>query len=174
MVTDKPAKTTPRIDARQLRELRTLRQLKTHGVAFVSLLIALTGLAYNTWRNETSEAHRNIREAGFRVLVELGELQQIIDRTYYFKSAGTEPEGRRDGELWTEGWGKVAMIRDLTRLIPGPAHESGVELFALWQKHAASLTQGSGTAAAKNAEKTLSGALKTTRDQVVAALDRLR
>ncbi len=102
MVQEKLAKQA-KIDARQLRELRTLRQLKTHGVVFVSLLIALTGLAYNTWRNETSEAHRNIREAGFRVLVELGELQQIIDRTYYFTPAGTEPTARRDGDLWTGG-----------------------------------------------------------------------
>ncbi len=66
------------------------------------------------------------------------------------------------------------MIRDLTRLIPGPAHESGVKLFDLWQKHAAGLNRGSGTPGAKNAEQALSAAIKTTRDQVVAALDRLR
>jgi hypothetical protein len=37
-------------------------------VALLSLAIALASLGYNTWRNETTESHRNARQAGFVVL----------------------------------------------------------------------------------------------------------
>ena len=44
-----------------------------HSVALVSLMVALSGLAYNTWRNETTEAQRSTRQAAFRMLEELGD-----------------------------------------------------------------------------------------------------
>ena len=46
-------------------------------MALISIFIAVSALAYNTWRNETTEEQRNIRHAAFRVLEDLGEVQEI-------------------------------------------------------------------------------------------------
>ena len=54
--------------------MATLReQIRSNSVALISLSVALIALSYNTWRNETTESQRNIRQASFRVLVSLGE-----------------------------------------------------------------------------------------------------
>ena len=47
-------------------ELR--QQLWQHSVVFISLVIALSSLASNSWRNEKAEDHRNIRTAGIAVV----------------------------------------------------------------------------------------------------------
>lgn len=52
-------------------------QLRDNMVALISLVIALSALGYNTWRNELTERNRNIRDAGFELLAEIGSLQQI-------------------------------------------------------------------------------------------------
>ncbi|MBF8293263.1 MAG: hypothetical protein HW392_2090 [Steroidobacteraceae bacterium] len=39
-------------------------QLRNNLVALISLVIALSALGYNTWRNELTERNRNIRAAG--------------------------------------------------------------------------------------------------------------
>jgi hypothetical protein len=52
--------------------MTTLRQqLRSNAVALTSLLIALTSLGYNTWRNEHTEHNRNIRAAAFEILTKL-------------------------------------------------------------------------------------------------------
>ena len=43
--------------------------LRRHAVALISLAVALFGTSYNTWRNQTTEAHRNTRAAAFMVTV---------------------------------------------------------------------------------------------------------
>ena len=48
------------------------KQIHNNAVALISLVIAVSSLAYNTWRNETTEEQRNIRHAAFRVLENLG------------------------------------------------------------------------------------------------------
>ncbi len=51
-------------------------QIRSNSLALISLAVAFIALGYNTWRNETTESHRNVREASFRVLESLGELQE--------------------------------------------------------------------------------------------------
>jgi hypothetical protein len=51
------------------------RQLRANIVAVVSVLVALGGFTYNTWRNERTEGNRNTRIAAFEVLKTLGELR---------------------------------------------------------------------------------------------------
>ena len=74
-----------------------------HSVALVSLMVALSGLAYNTWRNETTEAQRSTRQAAFRMLEELGELQSRVNYRYF---ANDPVRGDRIG-----GWGQVLFLR---------------------------------------------------------------
>src|SRR4051812_50114900 len=68
--------------------------LRRHAVALISLAVALFGTSYNTWRNQTTEAHRNTRAAAFMVLDALGQLQEIADRRFY---AGDRSDANRIG-----------------------------------------------------------------------------
>ena len=65
-------------------------QIRDNAVALISLIIAITSLSYTGWRNETSEHQRSIRGAAFRVLEELGELQEVVLYRAYFASASDD------------------------------------------------------------------------------------
>ena len=60
-----------------------INQLKRNTVALVSIIIAVSSLSYNTWRNEKTEENRNQRFASFEVLLKLNELQQVIFHSHY-------------------------------------------------------------------------------------------
>lgn len=108
-----------------------LQQIRRNAVAIISLLVALSSLGYNTWRNELTEHNRNIRTASFEVLKALGELQVIADHAHYDRD-------RERGNPIT-GWGRVTLIRDLCSVIPGQARLSASRLHATWGEHWASL-----------------------------------
>ncbi|GAB4191081.1 MAG: hypothetical protein Tsb002_19460 [Wenzhouxiangellaceae bacterium] len=150
-------------------------QLRRHSVALISLAVAIISLSYNTWRNETSEYHRNLREAGFRVLMTLGELQEIIDYTAYFHTQAEDvPSATQPGLLWTAGWGKAAMVRDLTSLMPAAATVQGQRLFTLWSSHADALLDGVQQQQGREAEQQLSAQVSQTRQAVLTMLQDLR
>ncbi len=52
-----------------------------HGVSPV----ALTGMGYNTWRNEKTEINHNVRAAAFETLKNLGEAQTIVEYAHFKK-----------------------------------------------------------------------------------------
>jgi len=153
--------------------MKTLQeQLRSNSVALISLAVAFIALGYNSWRNETSESQRNVREASFRVLESLGELQEVADhRYYYFPFENNEG---REGELRLRGFGRVTMVRDLMNLMPEPAPAASDELFQLWNKHFNALAEldkdGSHTAAAKVAEKELAVGIREAREAVIEIL----
>ena len=60
------------------RPTRLKEQLQGNAVALISLVIAISSLAYNTWRNEASEYNRNQRLISMEVLRNVGELQQVV------------------------------------------------------------------------------------------------
>ena len=103
------------------------KQLRRHSVALISLAIALSSLAYNTWRNEKTEANRNIRTAGLELLLKLGELDRVVFFGHYDKD--------NDRGNPRSGWAYVLTIRDLAALTSEPAISSSAELFALWNEH---------------------------------------
>lgn len=53
-----------------------LQQIQKNSLAIVSLIVAFSALGYNTWRNELTESNRNVRQAGFEMLLHIGELQK--------------------------------------------------------------------------------------------------
>ena len=100
-------------------------QLRRHSVALISLAVALTSLGYNTWRNERTEANRNIRTAGIEFLLKLGELEQVVFfMVYDMDSDRGNPR---------EGWAYVLTIKDLAALTEEPAIRSTESLFQVWQ-----------------------------------------
>ena len=104
-----------------------IQQLKQNQLAIISLLVALTALGYNTWRNELTEVNRNYREAGFEMLMHVSELQKIVFLAHYDKDP-VEGNPRK-------GWTEVLTLKDLAVLMP-PAEQLRVaELEDAWAKN---------------------------------------
>lgn len=79
-----------------------MSQLKQHAIALISLAIAIIALLYTGWREERTEKNRTIRVAAFEVLKNLGELQVVVNESFYQK------EGAKMDPML--GWGHVALI----------------------------------------------------------------
>ena len=151
------------------------KQLHNNAVALISLFIAVSSLAYNTWRNEKTEEQRNIRHAAFRVLENLGELQQVVDYRYYYLPFNADAQ--REGELRLRGFGSAAMIHDLMMLMPGPAPLASEALYGLWNTEFVRLDEldqsGDHSGAAQRAEQSLTRAIRDARKAVLQVLGEL-
>lgn len=106
-------------------QIRFRDQLQRNAVALISLVIAVTSLGYNTWRNEASEYNRNQRLISIEVLRNIGQLQQVIFHNVF------EMDAKDKGNPRT-GWVYVLAIRDLAQLLDGPASASGTALWKVW------------------------------------------
>ncbi len=84
-------------------------QLQKNLVAIISLIIAITALSYNSWRNEQSEDNRNHRTAGFEIMREAAQLQLIVDTATYSKNASENDA--------IKGWVSVNLIMSLADLM---------------------------------------------------------
>jgi hypothetical protein len=105
--------------------MRTLgQQLRNNSVALISLVVALSSLGYNTWRNERTERNRNVRTATFELLTKIAELQRVV----YLAQYDRDPNG---GNPRT-GWTYVLVIRDLSTLVPAPVPARAAELQKVW------------------------------------------
>ncbi|MGI9248195.1 MAG: hypothetical protein ACR2QI_04230, partial [Woeseiaceae bacterium] len=60
------------------KTVRLREQFQRNAVALISLVIAISSLGYNTWRNEASEYNRNQRLISIEILRNLGDLQQVV------------------------------------------------------------------------------------------------
>jgi hypothetical protein len=89
------------------------QQIRNNQLAIISLVVALTALGYNTWRNELTEHNRNVRQAGFEMLVHVAELQRITYLAHYDRDLN---EGNP-----RKGWAEVLVLQDLAQLLPEPA-----------------------------------------------------
>lgn len=135
------------------------QQLRRHSVALISLTVALSSLAYNTWRNEQTEANRNVRVAGIELLLKLGELDQVV----FF---GHWEHDQLRGNPRT-GWAYVLTIKDLAALTAEPAIGSASALFDAWQANWEGLGEDDA------AEHRISTAIDDTRADVLSVLTAL-
>jgi hypothetical protein len=151
------------------------KQIHNNAVALISLFIAVSSLAYNTWRNETTEEQRNVRHASFRVLENLGELQQVSDMRFYYLPF--EGNTQSEGDLRIRGFGNAAMINDLMMLMPAPAPAAGDALHSQWNEHFDALddlgADGNHTAGAREAERLVTQAIRDARQAVLDVLKEL-
>tara|TARA_R110001583_G_scaffold106334_1_gene254575 strand:- start:1102 stop:1536 length:435 start_codon:yes stop_codon:yes gene_type:complete len=108
-----------------MQKSNLLTQLQRNAVAIISLVVALTSLGYNTWRNEQSEGNRNQRFASFMILLKLNELQQLVFHRRY------DPDLLIKGNPRT-GWTYILTIRDLSQVLPPPLPASADKLRATW------------------------------------------
>lgn len=130
-------------------------------LALVSLTVALFALSYNTWRNETTEGQRNVRDAGFIVLRSLGELQELSDARFY--------GGRKSETNRIAIWGRVLLVRDIAELVSEPSKQRADVLYATWSELAPAFDAGD-----PEAEKRFSAATREAREQVLTDLRALR
>jgi len=103
-------------------------QLRRNSVALISIIIAVSSLSYNTWRNEKTEENRNQRLASFEVLLKLNELQQVIFHSHYDKDSSGKGNPRT-------GWTYVLTVRDLSRVLHPPLPAAADELLDVWGRN---------------------------------------
>lgn len=130
-------------------------------LALLGLCVSLASLGYTTWRNETTEAHRNARQAAFLLLDQTAQWQQIVDTRVY---GGDESQALR-----IAAWGKAGLVRDLGPLVSADAGRRADAAFGIWSRRADALERHDEAAA-----EALSTALRDLRAQVIADLHRLR
>ncbi|NCP38717.1 MAG: hypothetical protein GW821_19095, partial [Shewanella vesiculosa] len=99
-------------------------------ISVISLIIAISALGYNTWRNEVSEHNRNIRASGFELLKASAKLQLLVDRQFYEDSSQLSP---------IEGWTRINFIVALSQVMPEPVKINSVQLKATWSENWQSL-----------------------------------
>jgi hypothetical protein len=146
-------------DSRTLGE-RLSAGMRRHAVALISLAVALFGTSYNTWRNQTTEVHRNTRSAAFMVLDALGQLQEIADRRFY---GGDHSDANLIG-----GWGKVNVVRDLAPLISHDNEARAAELVTAWKDNVGKLDEHD-----EKAETQIADAIVGLRKSVLRELQAL-
>lgn len=139
---------------------RFAASVRRNAVALISLTVALFGTSYNTWRNQTTEAHRNTRAAAFMVLDALGQLQEIADRRYY---GADHSDANR-----ISGWGKAAVVRDMSVLVSEAADSSGRALFVVWQNNVDGLDDHN-----EHAEEAITKVIADMRSHTIIELRRL-
>lgn len=104
---------------------RVIDQVKRNTVALVSIIVAVSSLSYNTWRNEKTEENRNQRLASFEVLLKLNQLQQVIFHSHYDKDITDKGNPRT-------GWAYVLTVRDLSQVLHPPLPAAANELLSVW------------------------------------------
>jgi hypothetical protein len=100
-------------------------QIRANIVAIVSVIVALSGMAYNTYRNEKTEINHNVRAAAFETLKNLGEAQIVVEYAHF----------KKDHLLGdpTQGWARLNYIRDLAQVLPAPGPAEADGLLAAWR-----------------------------------------
>jgi hypothetical protein len=135
-------------------------QVRRNIVAIISLVLAILSLSYNTWRNELTEHNRNVRQAGFEMLVTLGEVHEIVFFLHYDKD-----EVRGNPRL---GWAKVLLVDDLATIMPPTVETAANSLSATWGAEWAVLGKD------ELAAQRVSRAVDDVREATIAALALLK
>ena len=136
------------------------RQLRDNLVAITSLVVALSALGYNTWRNERTERNRNVRVAGIELLGEIGSLQQIIFYAHY-----ADGDARGDPRM---GWADVLTIKDLAAMMPPEVEQEATQLAAAWEANVEEL------AVDETSFQRIDGAIDSLRQETLKSLRALR
>jgi len=134
-------------------------QVRQNAVALISLAVALSSLAYNTWRNEQTEYNRNVRVAGIELLLKLGELEKVVFFAHY------DADNRAGNPR--AGWAYALTVRDLGALTPEPARSSTLSLVEIWQQNWSGLGKSDADAAK------ISAGIDRTRAEVLGVLAEL-
>lgn len=129
-------------------------------LALFSLAVALFGLGYNTYRNETTERQRNVREAGFYLLQEASELQQLADTRFF----GRDLSAHNRIAIWS----RINTARDIAGLVSASAETRAASLHQTWTLQESAFESGD-----SDAERRMAAAIQALRQEVIETLNRL-
>ena len=138
-----------------------IEQIRTNAVAIISLVVALSGLGYNTWRNEASESNKNIREAGFFMMRELTELQEVV---LYARFGG----GDARGDI-KSGWSHVLAVKDISYAMPQSVQKDAIALSLIWQQNAEGITSNQ-----NESYRLVDQSIDKVKEQIVIEINRLQ
>ncbi|MEM7054532.1 MAG: hypothetical protein AAF446_08280 [Pseudomonadota bacterium] len=100
----------------------------------------------------------------------------MLDRRYFHQPGEDPIVNLQGGQDWVAGWGKVAMIRDLTSLMPAPLPATGEYLHHTWSVHAEQLDDAiekDNRTSANEANTALREAINQTRKEIVELIQSL-
>ena len=145
------------------------QQLTKNLLPFLSVVIAITALLYSTWRNETTEQQRSLRQASFAVLERLTALEGHI-----FIMAYTDREDIAADKPFL-AWAAAREIRDLAAVLPPPLPGQADQLFTSWSDHFNDLSSRmentpASQATARKAADVLSDEIQILREQIIGTL----
>lgn len=129
-------------------------------MALISLAVAVTGLGYNTWRNEASEHNRNQRLVSIELLLMLADVHQLTQDAHWGDSEDRAATLR-------DGWSKVLTIKDLAQIADGSVPSSAANLYETWSVDYKAL------GADADARKRIADAVDTVRSDAHALLTSL-
>ena len=135
-------------------------QIRRNMVALISLVIAITSLSYNTWRNEASEDNRTQRLISLEVLMKLGDLQQLVWHHHYDKDVEDK------GNLRT-GWTLVLVTKNISQILDGPLPDSTEALYNTWNERSNKLLHST------EAKDAIIDAINVVRADALALLQEL-
>jgi hypothetical protein len=135
-------------------------QIKNHSIAIVSLIIAITALTYNTWREEETEKNRTTRLAAFEVLKNLGQLQAVVNYAHF------DHQNEMGNPI--NGWGYIALISDLSEILPEPIPQNIHQLTEKWSENYQTL-QTNETSTTEISEQ-----IDVSRESILNVLHQLR
>ncbi len=135
-------------------------QVRRNLVALISLVVAITSLSYNSWRNESSEDNRTQRLVAIEILLKLGDLQQLVWHHYWDKDYDDK------GNLRT-GWTLVLVMKDISQILDDPLPASTGELLNVWEQHSDDLDTS------RESEQIIIAAIETVRSDALALLQQL-
>eukprot|EP00487_Bulimina_marginata_P004939 TRINITY_DN2214_c0_g1_i1.p1 TRINITY_DN2214_c0_g1~~TRINITY_DN2214_c0_g1_i1.p1 ORF type:complete len:148 (-),score=19.19 TRINITY_DN2214_c0_g1_i1:303-746(-) len=111
-----------------MKKITFRQQLQRNAVAIISLTVAISSFAYNSWRNEQTEQNRNQRFASFEILLKLNELQQLVFHRIY------DPQLVEKGNA-RMGWSHIITINDLSQVLPEPFYDESQKLLNVWNEN---------------------------------------
>lgn len=135
-----------------------IKQLKENYLSIISLLIAVVALVHNNRLYEKAEANRNTRAASFEILMKLGQLQQEVNRLHF--------ESYSEATV-IAAWGNIALIADLSELMPAPVPEKAQTLLATWNANQPQLKES------RESVETLSQDIDSMRTTIIDVIRQL-
>jgi hypothetical protein len=107
-----------------INRAQILSQLRANIVAIMSMIVALTGMAYNTWRNEKTEINHRFASPRSRRSAELAKR-----RSSWNTALPEKPSARRS----VQGYGRMIYIRDSRRSCRRRPRRRPERLWAAWR-----------------------------------------
>jgi hypothetical protein len=148
-----------------------LKHVQANLVAIISLVVAVSALNINTMRANVSEHQHNIRDASFRVLSELSQLQLLIDNSHYGRQSDSDGPLIRVNPI--EGWARINYMRDLAVVVPSPGPESLESLYVVWSAQINALADKDKAKSLK-ANKVISEKIALAREDIKTVLGALK